>query len=366
MRTTQGYLSRGNSYGMTIYGAENSVNVFRIYSNAAPLALHGGKRDDAFMVYAFKQDQAQAGGARGYVLNGELSIDGGEGVNTYTTLGTEEDDAFVLTQEGLRGAGLNTRYQNIQRVNLDAREGNDHIYVLSTRSNVITTLIGGGGSNTFDLSGDVAGNTIVSGRDGSRGVLDGKQPVVVTAQPGALNGSGGAPLALSVSLDMGILPRPASGQAYVADQRHAGVRALRLADARHGPVRRRWAGGRAPGPAGPWLLLSTDGGQTWHESVVLAFDANGVGGQGWDTTRQVMVKLEDGPGIGLPPVSLAGRDLRLSATLFTTLPGMHDVALPSIVVPVADPVTPDRPTIRAGARRAPPTSQRSSWIRSRA
>ena len=58
-------------------------------------------------------------------------------------------------------------------------------------------------------------------------------------------------------------------------------------------------------------------------------------------------------GIGLPPVSLAGRDLRLSATLFTTLPGMHDVALPSIVVPVADPVTPDRPTIRARcARRA--------------
>ena len=338
MRTTQGYLSRGNSHGMTIYGAENSVNVFRIYSNAAPLALHGGKRDDAFMVYAFKQDQAQAGGARGYVLNGELSIDGGEGVNTYTTLGTEEDDAFVLTQEGLRGAGLNTRYQNIQRVNLDAREGNDHIYVLSTRSNVITTLIGGSGSNTFDLSGDVAGNTIVSGRDGSRGVQDGKQPVVVTAQPGALNGSGGAPLALSVSLDMGILPRPASGQAYVS------LTSAMLASALYGSLTQGTGLSAADGLAavrqglqGRGLLLSTDGGQTWHESVVLAFDANGVGGQGWDTTRQVLVKLEDGPGIGLPPVSLAGRDLRLSATLFTTLPGMHDVALPSIVVPVADP-----------------------------
>ena len=351
VRTTQGYLSRGNSHGMTIYGAENSVNVFRIYSNAAPLALHGGKRDDAFMVYAFKQDQAQ-GGARGYVLNGELSIDGGEGVNTYTTLGTEEDDAFVLTQEGLRGAGLNTRYQNIQRVNLDAREGNDHIYVLSTRSNVITTLIGGSGSNTFDLSGDVAGNTIVSGRDGSRGVQDGKQPVVVTAQPGALNGSG-APLALSVSLDMGILPRPASGQAYVS------LTSAMLASALYGSLTQGTGLSAADGLAavrqglqGRGLLLSTDGGQTWHESVVLAFDANGVGGQGWDTTRQVLVKLEDGPGIGLPPVSLAGRDLRLSATLFTTLPGMHDVALPSIVVPVADPVTPDRPTIRAGAPRA--------------
>ena len=285
VRTTQGYLSRGNSHGMTIYGAENSVNVFRIYSNAAPLALHGGKRDDAFMVYAFKQDQAQAGGARGYVLNGELSIDGGEGVNTYTTLGTEEDDAFVLTQEGLRGAGLNTRYQNIQRVNLDAREGNDHIYVLSTRSNVITTLIGGSGSNTFDLSGDVAGNTIVSGRDGSRGVQDGKQPVVVTAQPGALNGSGGAPLALSVSLDMGILPRPASGQAYVS------LTSAMLASALYGSLTQGTGLSAADGLAavrqglqGRGLLLSTDGGQTWHESVVLAFDANGVGGQGWDTT----------------------------------------------------------------------------------
>ena len=236
------------------------------------------------------------GGARGYVLNGELSIDGGEGVNTYTTLGTEEDDAFVLTQEGLRGAGLNTRYQNIQRVNLDAREGNDHIYVLSTRSNVITTLIGGGGSNTFDLSGDVAGNTIVSGRDGSRGVLDGKQPVVVTAQPGALNGSGGAPLALSVSLDMGILPRPASGQAYVS------LTSAMLASALYGSLTQGTGLSAADGLAavrqglqGRGLLLSTDGGQTWHESVVLAFDANGVGGQGWDTTRQVMVKLEDGP-----------------------------------------------------------------------
>ena len=189
VRTTQGYLSRGNNHGMTIYGAENSVNVFRIYSNAAPLALHGGNATTPSWSTPSSRIRRRRA-ARGYVLNGELSIDGGEGVNTYTTLGTEEDDAFVLTQEGLRGAGLNTRYQNIQRVNLDAREGNDHIYVLSTRSNVITTLIGGSGSNTFDLSGDVAGNTIVSGRDGSRGVQDGKQPVVVTAQPGALNGSG--------------------------------------------------------------------------------------------------------------------------------------------------------------------------------
>ena len=353
VRTTQGYLSRGNNHGMTIYGAENSVNVFRIYSNAAPLALHGGKRDDAFMVYAFKQDQAQAGGARGYVLNGELSIDGGEGVNTYTTLGTEEDDAFVLTQEGLRGAGLNTRYQNIQRVNLDAREGNDHIYVLSTRSNVITTLIGGSGSNTFDLSGDVAGNTIVSGRDGSRGVQDGKQPVVVTAQPGALNGSGGAPLALSVSLDMGILPRPASGQAYVS------LTSAMLASALYGSLTQGTGLSAADGLAavrqglqGRGLLLSTDGGQTWHESVVLAFDANGVGGQGWDTTRQVLVKLEDGghrPAAGepgRPRPAAVGHAVHHAARHARCGPAIHR-----------------RAGGRSGSRR---TAQRSGQVRARA
>src|SRR5690606_913573 len=154
--TTQGYLSHGNRFNMTIHGATHSANVFRVYSNAAPLALYGGQRDDAFMVYAFKENDPQANGERAYVLNSDLWIEGGAGVNTLSVLGSEEADAFALTQEGVRGAGLNTRYQDIQRINLDAREGNDHIYVLSTRQQVITTLVGGRGSDLFDLYGDVA------------------------------------------------------------------------------------------------------------------------------------------------------------------------------------------------------------------
>ncbi|MBC9906853.1 beta strand repeat-containing protein, partial [Achromobacter xylosoxidans] len=336
--TTQGYLSRGNSYGMTLYGAENSSNVFRVYSNAAPLALHGGKRDDEFMVYAFKQAQAQADGGRGYVVNGPVAIDGGAGLNTYTMLGSEDADAFALTQEGIRGAGLNTSYQNIQRVNLDAREGNDHIYVLSTRSNVITTLIGGSGSDTFDLSGDVAGNTIVTGRDGSRDVFDGAQPVSITAQPGELDADGGNTLSLSVSLDASVLPRPASGQAYVS------LSSAMVASALYGSVSQGAGLSSADalaaamqGLQGRGVLLSTDGGQTWHQSVVLAFDANGTGAHAWGVAQQVLIKVEGGAGVGLPPVSLAGLDLHLSASLFTTLPGLQDVALPPILVRVADP-----------------------------
>ncbi|CAB3624324.1 hypothetical protein LMG3431_00001 [Achromobacter pestifer] len=336
--TTQGYLSRGNSFGMTLYGAENSSNVFRIYSNAAPLALYGGKRDDEFMVYAFKEASRDARGERGYVINGPVSIEGGEGLNTFTMLGSEDDDAFVLTQEGIRGAGLNTSYQNIQRVNLDAREGNDHIYVLSTRSNVITTLIGGRDNDTFDLSGDVAGNTIVTGRSGSRDVFDGAQPVNITAQPGQLDANGGNTLSLSVNLDAAVLPRPASGQAYVS------LSSAMVASALYGSLSQ--GTGLSPADSlatamqslqGRGLLLSTDGGLTWHQSVVVAFDANGVGAQAWGATQQVLVKIEDGAGVGLPPLSLAGRDLHLSASLFTTLPGLHDVALPPILVQVADP-----------------------------
>ncbi|EFF74850.1 type I secretion target GGXGXDXXX repeat (2 copies), partial [Achromobacter piechaudii ATCC 43553] len=335
VQTTQGYLSRGNSYGLTLYGAENSSNVFRIYSNAAPLALFGGKRDDEFMVYAFKQAPAEGGG---YVVNGPVSIDGGAGLNTYTVLGSEDDDAFVLTQEGIRGAGLNTSYQNIQRVNLDAREGNDHIYVLSTRSNVITTLIGGRDSDTFDLSGDVAGNTIVTGRGGSRDVLDGAQPVSIAAQPGQLDANGGNTLSLAINLDLNVLPRPASGQAYVS------LSSAMVASALYGSLTQGVGLAATDSMAaamqslqGRGLLLSTDGGLTWHQSVVLTFDANGVGAQAWGAMQQVLVKVEDGAGAGLPPLSLAGRDLYLSASLFTTLPGLQDVALPPILVRVADP-----------------------------
>ncbi|MGE8672033.1 MAG: beta strand repeat-containing protein [Achromobacter kerstersii] len=338
VQTTQGYLSRGNSFGLTLYGAENSSNVFRIYSNAAPLALFGGKRDDEFMVYAFKEAQQQPNGERNYVINGAVSMDGGDGINTYTVLGSEDADAFVLTQEGIRGAGLNTSYQNIQRVNLDAREGNDHIYVLSTRSNVITTLIGGRDSDTFDLSGDVTGNTIVTGRGGSRDVFDGAQPVNITAQPGQLDANGGNTLSLAINLDASVLPRPASGQAYVS------LSSAMVASALYGSLTQGVGLNAADSMAaalqslqGRGLLLSTDGGLTWHQSVVLTFDANGVGAQAWGAMQQVLVKVEDGAGAGLPPLSLAGLDLHLSASLFTTLPGLQDVALPPILVHVADP-----------------------------
>ena len=63
-------------------------------------------------------------------------------------LGTEAADTFVITKDGIFGGGLNVAYTNIQAVTVDALEGNDKFYVLSTLAGVSTTLIGGDSAAT--------------------------------------------------------------------------------------------------------------------------------------------------------------------------------------------------------------------------
>src|SRR5690606_27603062 len=85
---------------------------------------------------------------------------------------------------------------------------------------------------------------------------------------------------------------------------------------------------------GHGLLLSSDGGATWHQSVVLSFDA---ADGSWSAAQTVMVKVDDGTDAGPGrAIDLSGLNLRVAVSLFSTLPGLRDVALPPIVVPVAE------------------------------
>jgi len=77
-------------------------------------------------------------------------------------IGTEFDDNFVITDQGVFGAGLNVRYQNVEAVEVDGLEGDDHFTILSTSRDVVTTIIGGVGNDTFDVAGDVRDGSIVS------------------------------------------------------------------------------------------------------------------------------------------------------------------------------------------------------------
>jgi hypothetical protein len=58
-------------------------------------------------------------------------------------LGTPFPDSFVVTKDGISGAGLNVRFENVEKAEVDGLEGDDQIFVLSTRPEMVTTVIGG-------------------------------------------------------------------------------------------------------------------------------------------------------------------------------------------------------------------------------
>ncbi|MEA2274818.1 MAG: hypothetical protein QOI98_3526, partial [Solirubrobacteraceae bacterium] len=182
--TTRGFLSRGISFAATIYGGEGD-DQFAVYSNQAPLSLFGEAGNDTFIVRAFvlaatgqtASDHTSVSGGEGddhveYNVNAPVDIDGGEGVDTMVVIGTEVGDQFVITRDSVQGAGLNVFFVAVERVEVDGMEGNDHFYVLSTDPRVVTTIIGGIGSDTIDVGGDVTGLIQALSIEGTSGVVN--------------------------------------------------------------------------------------------------------------------------------------------------------------------------------------------------
>jgi len=167
--TTQGFLSVGNSMPMLVYGGLGE-DVFNVFSNKALTKLFGEDGNDMFVVRAFvlKSDKTKTAGAGDtelfggagddsilYNLNAPLKIDGGAGVDKIIVLGTEENDSFLLTDQGIYGSGLNISFEGLELAEVDALEGDDTFYVLSTSPKIATTIIGGMGSDTINIGGDV-------------------------------------------------------------------------------------------------------------------------------------------------------------------------------------------------------------------
>jgi Ca2+-binding RTX toxin-like protein len=160
--TTRGYLSNGVSYPTTINGDAGNDD-FVVFRNTATLALNGGEGDDTFTVRAFALEGSMTSTVSGqggadrveYVVNAAIAIDGGDGFDTIRIIGTEFSDTFVITKNGITGAGINITYTNIEALEIDGAEGNDTFYVLSTDPNVKTTLFGGLGSDRFFIGADV-------------------------------------------------------------------------------------------------------------------------------------------------------------------------------------------------------------------
>jgi len=185
VETTAGFLSRGASFALTGYGGTGD-DQFTVYSNKAETRLEGNDGNDVFVIRAFAlvdqdglstEGTTQAIGGEGddtvmYNINAPVDLDGGAGFDKVVVIGTEFDDSFVITDEAVYGAGLNVRYTNMESLDVDGLEGDDHFFIRSTRSGVVTTIIGGKGADTFDVAGDVTEDIVSLELEGRSGVIN--------------------------------------------------------------------------------------------------------------------------------------------------------------------------------------------------
>ena len=211
----RGWLSYGISHPTTVRGGD-ADDAFTVYSNRSELTLEGGAGDDVFTLRSFIANGTIAAAGEGgddtfkydfeYVANDDVDIDGGEGANTFVAIGTELQDGFAVTQQGVSvcvpgatgvdaldarvtavpgitalpvprpaGAGdaatgvcsTGSTISNVQRYVLYGLAGNDVFWVRGTPE----------GSETFAISG-TDGSTFLLGDAGDLSGLEGRVEVV--------------------------------------------------------------------------------------------------------------------------------------------------------------------------------------------
>ena len=163
--TTQGYLSNGISFPATLYGGDGEDN-FNVNRNLAELSMFGENDNDTFIVRSFvavdpddpKKPFTNINGGQGadfiaFTVNAPVNISGGDGLDTLTIIGTEFGDDFVVTDQGVSGAGRYIAYAGVEKVVVDAMQGNDTFFIESTNENVDLEIVGGLGSDTFNVAG---------------------------------------------------------------------------------------------------------------------------------------------------------------------------------------------------------------------
>ena len=313
VETTRGFLSRGISFAATIYGGDGE-DQFAIYSNQAPLSLFGEDGNDTFIVRAFllasTGDTASGlttvdgGDGDDYVeynVNAPVAIDGGEGVDTIVVVGTEGNDQFVIARDAVQGAGLNVSYVSSERIEVDGMEGNDHFYVLSTDARVITSIIGGLGSDTIDVGGDVTGLVQALSIEGTSGAVN----HVVSSTDALFDAifADGIQLAVAGATSGVVIVTPSAGSTTLFEDGGAAAidsYTLRLAVAAPATATIAYLTVAATQPSSKseaagqrTIEVSADGGVTWATSLVLTFDSSIAGTSdplAWARTQTIYVR----------------------------------------------------------------------------
>ena len=105
------------NFNTTVKGGEGN-DLFSVYSNRAELRMEGDAGNDKFILRAFAladpNDPTQAlmdvdsGTGEDYIeynINAKVTINGGGGYDTVIAVGSEFDDIFIVTKDGIYGAG---------------------------------------------------------------------------------------------------------------------------------------------------------------------------------------------------------------------------------------------------------------------
>ena len=187
--TTRGFLSDGNNKHMACYG-ESGKDSFIVMRNVGTLSLSGGIGNDRFTVRSFalqreedkvnpdkQQKETDVRTDEGddtvyYAINAPVAIDGGPGFDTLVAIGTELNDDYIVTRDGIYGAGRHTAFIGIESVELATDAGDDAVYVMSTASEVKTSIFAGLGSDTVWITPRYSVPVSASDLRGHNGIVE--------------------------------------------------------------------------------------------------------------------------------------------------------------------------------------------------
>ncbi|MFN8705806.1 MAG: beta strand repeat-containing protein, partial [Planctomyces sp.] len=215
---------------------------FAVYRNVADLSLYGEEDNDNFLIRAFVRvnpDDPDApitnvNGGQGadfisYTINAPVNIEGGDGLDTLTVVGTEFGEDFVVTEDGIFGGGLAVGYNGIEKIVLDSLAGNDTFYIAGTKDDVVVSLVGGLGSDTFNVGGsNNSGPISVVSNDllGHSGLIG----HTVTSTDGNYNGIGVGDVSANIqdNEEAGVMIISQQPTLRVFEDAHAELQALAL------------------------------------------------------------------------------------------------------------------------------------------
>jgi len=293
--TTKGYLSQGASGNrpVTVQGGFGNDQI-TILRNTATVSAFGEEGNDTFQAQSFRRPDDTL------LLNAPINIDGGAGTDSYAVAGTDGDDKFFITKDGILTEGVSANVTGVESSAAEAGAGDDTFYVLGTKEGTDTVLHGGLGADTV-VQGGLAESVPLQSLDlrGHSGLIEHEvvtddaayskvaakslQVNVIDDDLGHDQGTGDAVVLFVNAAGTAIVDPAASLQESATAPTAAtywlkpsGVPASDLdvtISAPPVPQEILQAGGRA-------VLLSSDDGATWSESVTVRFAAGSTAVKG--------------------------------------------------------------------------------------